>query len=234
MNISKMTEYKMPPKDLFGKRCRIQHVSDMKNGFVYRIVNSGIRSNSWKELPLGRYPNENINHGQHSEEVLIVVCDTLIDENSKLERVALKDVLILEEDDETKIEFKQYVDLINVGDSMELDSGQIIAEMQYGNISASLEVRGDVKVTFDDQTYLCPSDFPQKLKEMIHTDRNWYNSKSVYVSENNWFELFVSCDGSAFPDADCVDAENLKPIDVFGLLYEAIVSKIKELKGDKN
>ena len=97
--MSMITEqkYNMPPKDLFGKRCRIQHVSNMEQGFVYRIVNSGIRSNCWKELPLGRYGNETVNHEQHIEDVLIVVCDTLIDEHSELERVALKDVEIMEE-----------------------------------------------------------------------------------------------------------------------------------------
>ena len=89
--------YNMPPIDLFGKRCRIKHVSDLERGFVYRIVDSGTRSNCWKELPLGRYGNENVNHGTQTEEVLIVVCDTLIDENSKLERVALKDVAIMDE-----------------------------------------------------------------------------------------------------------------------------------------
>jgi len=90
-------EYNMPSKGLFGKRCRIQHVFNMKDGFVYRIVNSGLKSNCWKELPLGRAFNENVNHGKQMEEVLIVVCDTLIDENSELERVALKDVKIMEE-----------------------------------------------------------------------------------------------------------------------------------------
>jgi hypothetical protein len=88
--------YNMPPLGLFGKRCRIKHVSNMKEGFVYRIVNDGIFSNTWKELPLGRVFNENVIH-THSEEILIVVCDTLIDEHSELERVRLKDVEIMNE-----------------------------------------------------------------------------------------------------------------------------------------
>lgn len=91
--------YNMPYIGLFGKRCRIKHVSNMKEGFVYRIVNSGIRSNCWKELPLGRAKSENVTH-DYFEEIVIVVCDTLIDENSKLERVALKDIEIMQEDEE--------------------------------------------------------------------------------------------------------------------------------------
>lgn len=88
--------YNMPHLGLFGKRCRIKHVCNMKEGFVYRIVNDGIRSNAWKELPFGRIPHENVSHS-YSEEILIVVCDTLIDDNSKLERVRLKDVEIMNE-----------------------------------------------------------------------------------------------------------------------------------------
>jgi hypothetical protein len=90
-----MSEYNMPPIDLFGKRCRIKHVSDLERGFVYRIVNSGVRSNCWKELPLGRYGNEPIQHDT-MEDVVFVVCDTLIDEMSKIERVALKDIEIMQ------------------------------------------------------------------------------------------------------------------------------------------
>jgi len=88
--------YNMPPIGLFGKRCRIQHVCNMKDGFVYRIVESGIRSNVWKELPFGRAYNENVKH-KDMENILIVVCDTLIDDTSKLERVRLKDVMIMDE-----------------------------------------------------------------------------------------------------------------------------------------
>ena len=92
-----MSEYNMPPKGLFGKRCKILHGYN-NEPFVYRIVNSGIKSNCWSEPPL-TYQSEKIpiNHGKQMEEVLIVVCDTLIDETSKLIRVALKDVEIMEE-----------------------------------------------------------------------------------------------------------------------------------------
>lgn len=90
-----MSEYNMPPIDLFGKRCRIKHVSDLERGFVYRIVNSGVRSNCWKELPLGRYGNEPIQHDK-MEDVVFVVCDTLIDEMSRIEKVALKDIEIMQ------------------------------------------------------------------------------------------------------------------------------------------
>ena len=90
-----MSEYNMPSIDLFGKRCRIKHVSDLERGFVYRIVNSGVRSNCWKELPLGRYGNEPIRHDT-IEDVVFVVCDTLIDETSRIEKVALKDIEIMQ------------------------------------------------------------------------------------------------------------------------------------------
>ena len=94
--------YNMSPLGLFGKRCRIKHVLNMKEGFVYRIVNDGIFSNVWKELPFGRIPHENVSHS-YGEEILIVVCDTLIDDYSKLERVRLKDVEIMDELQESEV-----------------------------------------------------------------------------------------------------------------------------------
>ena len=90
------TPYNMPPLGLFGKRCRILTGYD-KRSFVYRIVNSGLRSNTWSEPPLTYWSEtEPVRHG-HSEDVLIVVCDTLIDEKSRLIRVALKDVELMDE-----------------------------------------------------------------------------------------------------------------------------------------
>lgn len=63
---------------------------------MYRIVNDGIRSNCWADIPLGHYKSKPITHNT-SEDIVIVVCDTLIDDHSKLERVRLKDIEIMEE-----------------------------------------------------------------------------------------------------------------------------------------
>lgn len=92
-----MSTYNMPPKDLFGKRCKIP-TGMSGEPFVYRIINSEWISNYWSEIPL-TYKTENnpVIHTKQEQKVLIVVLDTLIDENSKLIRVALKDVEIMDE-----------------------------------------------------------------------------------------------------------------------------------------
>ena len=46
-------------------------------------------------MPLGRYGDEAILHNT-MEDVVYVVCDTLIDEMSKIEKVALKDIEIIQ------------------------------------------------------------------------------------------------------------------------------------------
>lgn len=87
-------KYGESPLGLFGRRCRILHGYNQKP-FIYRIVNSGIISNGWCEPPLTYQSEQNIVIHDHSEQILIVVCDTLIDEKSKLIRVALKDVELM-------------------------------------------------------------------------------------------------------------------------------------------
>ena len=96
--MSMITEqkYNMPPLGLFGKRCKIA-TGFSKRPFVYRIINDGIRSNYWSETPITTESEKNPIIHKQSEEILIVVCDTLIDEKSRLLRVALKDVEIMEE-----------------------------------------------------------------------------------------------------------------------------------------
>lgn len=62
-----------------------------------RIVNSGTRSNCWCEVPLTYQSERNLVHHDYYTEVLIVVIDTLIDERSRLIRVARKDVELMPE-----------------------------------------------------------------------------------------------------------------------------------------
>ena len=91
-----MSEYNMPKLGLFGRRCKILHGYN-REPFVYRIVNSGTRSNCWCEVPLTYQSERNLVHHDYYTEVLIVVCDTLIDERSSLIRVARKDVELMPE-----------------------------------------------------------------------------------------------------------------------------------------
>ena len=89
-------DYNIPKKGLFGKRCIIP-TGIHGEPFLYRIINSDMRSNCWSEVPLtASSEREIVNHKSHEEDVLIVVLDTLISERSRLIRVAKKDVQIVD------------------------------------------------------------------------------------------------------------------------------------------
>lgn len=128
------------------------------------------------------------------------------------------------------------IDMTKVTDSMMLDSNQVIAEMEMDGISASLEVRGEVKVWWnetgdpmDGDYHIHPSEFPDSLKELIAKGHaagciDWTLDPRLYISENNWFELFVSRTGdpSSLCITDVVDAEGSTVYDLFQILYDAI------------
>ena len=80
--------------DLFGRRCLIPY-GYSERPFVYRIVSSDLKSNTWVEPPMTAQSEANPVHHDHSEDILIVVLDTLVSDDSKLHRVALKDVELL-------------------------------------------------------------------------------------------------------------------------------------------
>lgn len=91
-------------------------------------------------------------------------------------------------------ELSQYVD------SMLFDSGEEIAAMEFENygkeIYISLEVRGDVKVFFNEEVYRWPSEFPPVLRELIQTNPGcWDCEDYIYVDMNNWFEYIFEVDG---------------------------------------
>ena len=153
--------------------------------------------------------------------------------------------------EDMEITFKQYVDMANIKDSMQLDSGTVIAEMDYDGYHASLEVRGEVKVWFnpncltddnadpmDGDYYNYPSEFPKELKDIISGEAMpyfdgkiqrefWDTDVRVCVSDNNWFEIFLSRDRYA-PDSDTVDVEGQKPSEIFDLLRDWIEERMKE------
>ena len=86
--------------------------------------------------------------------------------------------------------FKCYISLRNINDSMELDSGQVIAELTTDTHLMSLEVCGDVRVHFDGDVFKCASQMPKELLKIIH-DGEAFDNDRVNVIDNNWFELFL-------------------------------------------
>lgn len=121
------------------------------------------------------------------------------------------------------------IDLSKIKDSMQLDSGQTIATLGYGDYQISLEVRGDVKVFFDDVYYDSPSAFPDELKRLIETRTYWYNYPRVEVCENNWFEVFYGTGDNPYEHYDTVDAEGLDYISILELLLDCV----KEMQHEK-
>lgn len=79
---------------MFGKYCYIDTPWVAGANTRYRILGSGVRSNTWCEVPVtGK--SELVKH-DHLEEVVFVVLDTLVSDDSIIKRFALKDVDIEE------------------------------------------------------------------------------------------------------------------------------------------
>lgn len=87
-----MTEYTMP--ELFGRRCKIRTGYSGKE-MVYRVLNNGVRSNTWSDVPLTYQTESEPTKHDHFEDIAFVVLDTLIDDKSRILRVAVKDIVLL-------------------------------------------------------------------------------------------------------------------------------------------
>lgn len=87
-------DYRRADDQLFGKYCYIDTPWIAGEKTIYRIIRSGVRSNAWCEVPVNGLTKK-VNHGEHLEEIVFVVLDTLIDEDAKIMRFALKDVEII-------------------------------------------------------------------------------------------------------------------------------------------
>lgn len=129
--------------------------------------------------------------------------------------------------------FKQFIDLKDVVDSMMLDSSQVVAEATIDGIEISLEVRGDVKVAFNpngigngtDDIYRTYSEMPEELKDLIKSGEV-FESDKVYIDDNNWFEIFWNKDG--YWHSDVIDAEKSTADDIKRIMLDVYDSCIKE------
>lgn len=86
--------------------------------------------------------------------------------------------------------FKLYEDTKNIKDSLQFDSGTLIAEYIDNDLSARIEVVGDVRIIFEGDIFKYPSNFSDELKQIV-AKGNAYDDERIEVCENNWFELIV-------------------------------------------
>lgn len=136
------------------------------------------------------------------------------------------------------------IPLDEIRDSMQLDSNQTIAELKAGVWSITLEVRGQVRVVWapdiennpeKTEVYTQPSDFPDELMAVFAEERNTADDPSIFVDDNNWFEVFIEKNGK-FLNSYVSDPENLHPDTLFGILWDAYEEAKKEFEEceDKN
>ena len=90
------------------------------------------------------------------------------------------------------VEFKCFIDLSDINDSMELDSGSVVAELREDKYMLELRVCGEVRVDFGDDRYTCASNMPDELLQIIHDGKLFeFEDDRIEVIDNNWFELFL-------------------------------------------
>lgn len=124
-----------------------------------------------------------------------------------------------------EIEYKQFIDLSNVNDSMELNSDTTIAELTGKRLDGTsfgvyLQVQGKVTVIYKDKLYSHASEMPEELLKLFHDDGYSPSDENLTVNENNWFELFIEeNDHTVF--SDVVDAGGLDETEVFTYLVDA-------------
>lgn len=145
---------------------------------------------------------------------------------------------------EIKLWINPDIDMKEIKNSMQIDSGTTIATMQTKDCYMSIEVVGKVKVFFNPNTneeptagdcYRYPSEFPQELKDLIsgnaaiyqrdgntqETGCPWDCDDRVYVDNSNWFELFYGkTPDDPVPSSECVDIEGYTPGQLLDLFME--------------
>lgn len=132
--------------------------------------------------------------------------------------------------------FEQYVDLTNIKDSLELDSGTEIAcaEICNGKYLIVIEVRGEVHISFKGEVYRRPSDFPKELMNIIRNGALFNCSyENDCVLYGNWFEIFVIDKDENTVLCDVVDVEGCSEKELMALFQDFEQYLDKCIKADR-
>lgn len=120
------------------------------------------------------------------------------------------------------LRYTQYVDLTDVADSLLIESGTVIAELQLVNESCSrcsIETKGEIRILWKDEIYTTPFSYPDDLIESIKSG-DVYTDSNCYVDLNNWFEIFYEVNGKE--DSDVLDVEFHKPQEIISIMLDYI------------
>ena len=124
-----------------------------------------------------------------------------------------------------KLEYESYIDLSGINDSMELDSGQIVAELKIKDdkpetdIKVTLEVQGHVKVYYNDGMYKCASQMPEELFKLFHDGYESEAEAGLSVIENNWFEIFIEEPGRCL-HSDVACPEGMNRVEILSMMID--------------
>lgn len=134
-----------------------------------------------------------------------------------------------------------HIPIQDIHSSMQLESGQEIAQLIVGDWKLYLEVHGDVRVKWnpdpdgdadDGQIYKSPSQFPDELMDIFANGIDTNGMKNLEIIDNNWFELFVDYKGRNI-HYDVVDDETWEPVELFSFMYETYIGFKKQEEGPK-
>ena len=128
-----------------------------------------------------------------------------------------------------EIKYDCFLDMTPFNSTMELDSNTKVARLEVstdiGDICATVNIIGDVRVHYGNDIFKCASQMPEELIRKFHNWKPEYE-KDVEVGNNNWAELTLyTKQGDEYVDANCsdvVDVEGCNPEQIKNILFDSI------------
>lgn len=118
------------------------------------------------------------------------------------------------------------INLLLIGDSMALDSGQEVARLDIKDgdehTVLSVEVRGEVKVNYKGRHYTHASEMPEELIKLFNEDGYSPFSEEMEVVDNNWFEIYIET-SSQVVATEVVNVAGMSQIQLLELLVDTYV-----------
>lgn len=125
--------------------------------------------------------------------------------------------------------FETYIDLKDIRNTLELDSGDDVAWLQRDGYNAVCRVCGSVRVLYNDDVYKSACQMPEELLQIIHEGRT--EESGVEVVDSNWLEVLIydkDWDWTGY--GEVVDWEGVSEDEVFKYLNDCIDEYIEDTK----
>lgn len=103
-----------------------------------------------------------------------------------------------------------------------------IASISVGNVTLYLMVRGETRIKYKGEIYNNYGQFSQELKDLLRSNKDWFENEDFELIDNNWYNLEFYVNGEfLFDDCEEIDITENSNVSLSTQMYSGMLDLLK-------